>query len=258
MIQQALIRLLDHRVAADGRGPGGHGRDHGRAGHPGADRRLPDRPAAEGRNRRRGGRVRRRHARPRRPCAGARRRSAGGHLRHRRRRAAHVQHLDHRGVRGGRRRASASPSTATAPSAARAAAPTCWRRWASTSNWGRRSGPLPGRGGRRLHVRAALSPGDAPCRAGAPRTRRAHRLQCARPADQPCRGERARCSAWPTPGRRGSSPVPWPAGHPPRAGGPRRRRAGRDQPERADRLLRGPRRAGRAARRSRSAPRSSA
>ena len=58
--------------------------------------------------------------------------AAARYLRHRRRRQRHLQYLDRRGVRGGRRRRARGQARQPLDLEPAAAAPTCWKRWASS------------------------------------------------------------------------------------------------------------------------------
>ncbi len=105
-------------------------------------------------------------------------------LRHRRRQRRHAERLHRRHLRGGRLPASPSPSTATARCRRAPAAPTCWRRSASTSTcrW------------------SACPPSCAP-RAAPSCSRRATTPRCATPPARASNSAPARsstCSArWP-------------------------------------------------------------
>ena len=151
---------------------GGDGRDHGRRGHPGADRRLPRRTAREGRDGGRDRRVRRGDARAR-PAGASDSRRRRGRRRHGRGRRAYLQHLDDRGDRRGvgrrGRREARQPRCQLGlriggrPRGARVRARVARR---------------PDRGvdrqaGLRGHVRPRAPSGDAPRRAGATRARHA-------------------------------------------------------------------------------------
>ena len=116
---------------------------------------------------------------------GLRRRAAARYLRHRRRRPRHVQYLDRRGVRGGGRGRARGQARQPLASRASAAAPTCWRRWASriAMSAGRMRARHP-RSGHRLSVRARDPHRHEARAAGARRSEDAHGVQSAGAADQ--------------------------------------------------------------------------
>jgi anthranilate phosphoribosyltransferase len=110
--------------------------------------------------------------------------------RHRRRRRAHLQHFDRGDVRRRRRRGQGRQARRAQRCRRSRAAPTCSKRWVSTSTSRRSRSASAWPNRHRLHVRAQSPFGHEKRRPGAPRNGRAHHLQHSRPADQP--GRRAK------------------------------------------------------------------
>ena len=143
-------------------------------------------------------------------CRASRR--TGRHVRHRRRPQPVHQRLDHRRLRGGRRRGPGCASTAAGPPPRRRVRPMSSKRsgWSSTSAprvWPAASTrPAWGSASRRAFIRPCASPSRAP------RARRAHRLQLPGPAGQP-----------------GPGPPPGGGGERPRHGRDHARRPGRER-----------------------------